>query len=50
MLHVFPHWNWPDLEGQEIAVWVYPNLDRVELLHNGQSMGAKDIQRDQHLA
>ncbi len=50
VLHVFPHWNWPGLEGQEIAVWVYSNLDRVELFHNGQSLGAKDMPRDQHLA
>ena len=50
VLHVFPHWNWPGLEGQEIAVWVYSNLDRVELFHNGQSLGAKDLQKDQHLS
>jgi beta-galactosidase len=50
VLHVFPHWNWPELEGQEIAVWVHSNMDRVELFHNGQSLGAKDMQKDQHLA
>ncbi len=50
VLHVFPHWNWPGLEGQEIAVWVYSNMDRVELLHNGQSLGIKDMPKDQHLA
>jgi beta-galactosidase len=50
VLHVFPHWHWPGLEGQEIVVWVHSNLDRVELFHNGQSLGAKDLPRDQHLA
>jgi beta-galactosidase len=50
VLHLFPHWNWPGLEGQEIAVWVHSNLDRVELFHNGQSLGTKDVQKDQHLA
>ncbi|MBS1854408.1 MAG: DUF4982 domain-containing protein [Acidobacteria bacterium] len=50
VLHVFPHWNWPGYEGKEIAVWVHSNLDRVELFHNGQSLGAKDMQKDQHLA
>jgi beta-galactosidase len=50
VLHVFPHWNWPGLDGQEIVVWVHSNLDRVELFHNGQSLGAKDMPRDQHLA
>src|ERR1035438_4122652 len=50
MLHLFPHWNWPALEGQEIAVWVYSNLERVELFLNGQSLGAKDMKKDSHLA
>jgi beta-galactosidase len=50
VLHLFPHWNWPGLEGQEIAVWVHSNLDRVELFLNGQSLGAKDMKKDAHLA
>jgi beta-galactosidase len=50
VLHLFPHWNWPGRDGQEIAVWVHSNLDRVELFHNGRSLGAKDVQKDQHLA
>ncbi len=50
VLHVFPHWNWPGLEGQEIAVWVHSNLDKVELFHNGRSLGAKEMLKDQHLA
>jgi beta-galactosidase len=50
VLHMFPHWNWPGFEGQLIAVWVHSNLDSVELFLNGQSLGAKDMQKDQHLA
>lgn len=50
VLHLFPHWNWPGFEGKEIAVWVYSNLDRVELLHNGQSLGTKDVAKDSHVA
>ncbi len=50
VLHVFPHWNWPGFEGKEIAVWVYSNLDKVELFHNGQSLGAKEMKKDLHLA
>ncbi|RDS83524.1 glycoside hydrolase family 2 protein [Dyella monticola] len=42
-LHVFPHWNWQGKEGQEIAVWVYTNLDEVELLLNGKSLGSKKV-------
>jgi beta-galactosidase len=50
VLHLFPHWNWPGYEGKEIAVWVYSNLDKVELFHNGQSLGAKDVKKDSHVA
>jgi beta-galactosidase len=50
VLHLFPHWNWPGMEGQQIAVWVHSNLDKVELFHNGQSLGAKDMKKDSHLA
>jgi hypothetical protein len=38
------------MEGKDIAVWVYSNLDRVELFHNGQSLGAKDVKKDSHAA
>ncbi len=50
VLHLFPHRNWPGFEGKEIAVWVYSNMDRVELFLNGQSLGAKDMPKDSHLA
>jgi beta-galactosidase len=50
VLHVFPHWNWPGLEGREIAVWVYSNLDKVELFLNGQSLGMQEMKKDSHLA
>ncbi len=50
VLHLFPHWNWPGMDGKEIAVWVHSNLDRVELFLNGQSLGAKEIKKDSHLA
>ena len=39
VLHLFPHWNWPGMEGKEIAVWVYSNLDKVELFHQWQEPG-----------
>jgi beta-galactosidase len=50
VLHLFPHWNWPGMEGKEIAVWVYSNLDKVELFLNGQSLGMKEMKKDSHLA
>jgi beta-galactosidase len=50
VLHLFPHWNWPGMEDKEIAVWVYSNLDKVELVFNGQSLGTKDVKKDSHVA
>ena len=50
VLHLFPHWSWPGMEGKEIAVWVYSNLDKVELFLNGESLGAKEMPKDSHLA
>ena len=50
VLHLFPHWNWEGMNGKEIAVWVYSNLDKVELFLNGKSLGAKDVKKDSHVA
>jgi beta-galactosidase len=49
VLHVFPHWNWPGKEGQDISVWCYSNCDEVELLLNGKSLGRKRMARESHL-
>ncbi len=49
VLHLFPHWNWPGKEGQEIEVWVHSNTERVELFLNGKSLGVQDVVRDTHL-
>ena len=43
VLHVFPHWNFEGREGDEIAVWVYSNLEEVELFLNGKSLGSKKV-------
>lgn len=48
-LHLFPHWDWPGQEGEEIPVWVYSNLDEVELIVNGQSPGWRTVPRLGHL-
>ncbi len=50
VLHLFPHWNWPSYEGKTIAVWVYSNLDTIELLLNGKSLGTKEMKKDGHVA
>lgn len=48
-LHLFPHWNWHGREGDEIPVWVYTNLDEVELFVNGKSMGTQKVPRLGHV-
>jgi beta-galactosidase len=49
VLHLFPHWNWEGREGDEIAVWVHSNVDEVELLANGKSMGRQKVPRLGHV-
>jgi beta-galactosidase len=48
-LHLFPHWNWHGKEGVDIPVWVYSNLDEVELLVNGVSAGIQKVPHLSHL-
>jgi beta-galactosidase len=42
-LHLFPHWNFEGKEGEVIPVWVHSNLDEVELLVNGKSVGSQKV-------
>ncbi|MGO8757011.1 MAG: beta-galactosidase GalA [Terracidiphilus sp.] len=49
VLHLFPHWTWEGREGEEIPVWVYSNLDEVELLVNGKSAGKQKVPRLGHV-
>jgi beta-galactosidase len=41
MLHLLPHWNWPDRVGKMVPVVAYSNCAVVELFLNGRSLGAK---------
>ena len=50
VLHLFPHWNWNEKEGQEIDVWCHSNLDSVELFLNGKSQGSKRVERNSHVS
>jgi beta-galactosidase len=43
VVHLFPHWNWEGREGDEIRVWVYSNMDEIELLVNGKSLGSQKV-------
>jgi beta-galactosidase len=49
LLHLFPHWNWPGKEGEQISVWAHSNCDEVELFLNGQSVGRKTLKKYSHL-
>ncbi|PYV80970.1 MAG: beta-galactosidase [Acidobacteria bacterium] len=49
VLHLFPHWNWQEREGEPIRVWVHSNLDEVELFLNGKSQGSKKVEPLTHL-
>ncbi len=41
MVHILPHWNWPDRIGQITPVHVFTSGDEVELFLNGRSLGKK---------
>jgi beta-galactosidase len=49
VLHVFPHWNWDQRQGEPISVWVHSNLDSVELFLNGRSQGSQKVEPLRHL-
>lgn len=49
VLHISPHWNWPEKIGEPIDVWVNSNADEVELFLNGKSLGKKIMPRNSHL-
>ncbi len=41
MVHLLPHWNWPNRVGETIPVIAYSNAEEVELFVNGVSHGKK---------
>ncbi len=41
VVHILPHWNWPDRIGQVTPVYVYTSGDKVELFLNGKSLGVR---------
>jgi beta-galactosidase len=50
LVHVFPHWDWPGKEGQDIDVWAFANGDEVELFLNGKSLGRKTNPAYEHVS
>jgi len=49
VLHLFPHWNWPERVGQPLTVGCYSNCEEVELFLNGKSLGRQAMQTSSHL-
>lgn len=41
MVHILPHWNWPERVGEVTPVHVFTSGDEVELFLNGESLGKK---------
>lgn len=44
MVHILPHWNFPDKVGKAVPVFVYTSGDETELFLNGKSLGRKKKQ------
>ncbi len=41
MVHILPHWNWPNRIGEITPVHVFTSGDEAELFLNGKSLGRK---------
>lgn len=41
MVHILPHWNWPERIGEITPVHVFTSGDEAELFLNGESLGRK---------
>ncbi len=41
MVHILPHWNWPERVGEITPVHVFTSGDEAELFLNGKSLGKK---------
>lgn len=41
MVHILPHWNWPERFGEVTPVHVFTSGDEAELFLNGKSLGRK---------
>jgi beta-galactosidase len=46
MVHILPHWTWPERVGQITPVHVFTSGDEAELFLNGKSLGRK--KKDQY--
>ena len=49
ILHLVPHWNWAGSEGKPIKVFIAANVEKVELILNGKSLGTNSVDKYQML-
>lgn len=49
VLHILPHWNLEGQEGDSVTVWVYSNMDEVELRVNGKRLARQTMPKVGHL-
>lgn len=49
VLHLLPHWNWPEQVGKPVEVRCDGNAEEVELFLNGVSQGRKPMPKLGHL-
>ena len=49
VLHILPHWNLDGHEGETVSIWVYSNLDEVQLIVNGKKLERKEMPENGHL-
>ena len=49
VLHILPHWNLDGQEGDSVTVWVYSNMDEVELRVNGKRFARQTMPKVGHL-
>ena len=41
MVHILPHWTWPERVGMGVPAFLYTSGDEAELFLNGKSLGRK---------
>src|SRR5450432_1693671 len=49
ILHLVPNWNWAGSEGKPIKVFIAANVEEVELILNGKSLGTNSVDQYQML-
>ncbi len=50
VVHLYPHWNWPEKKGDTLPVTVYSNCEEIELFLNENSLGKKTMPTNGHLS